>query len=120
MNYDYIIIYAFLIILLTAYHFLLKIPHTKVLILEKKSVVAHYQSGRNSGRIHIGIYYKTGSLNAQNCIEDYNSIVQFAERCGIRYDPYGKTVVTANNQELLILDSIYKRDLENVLQNFNL
>ena len=40
-------------------------PGMKLLVLEKEKELARHQTGRNSGVIHSGIYYKPGSLKAQ-------------------------------------------------------
>ncbi|MGV2452286.1 UNVERIFIED_CONTAM: FAD-dependent oxidoreductase [Ralstonia mannitolilytica] len=80
MSYDIIIIGAGLVGLATAYQTKLKNPDSKILILEKENDVALHQSGHNSGVIHSGIYYKPGSLKAKNCIEGYNSVINFAEK----------------------------------------
>lgn len=117
MNYDIIIIGAGLVGLATAYHTKLKNPDSKILILEKEKDVALHQSGHNSGVIHSGIYYKPGSLKAKNCIEGYNSVINFAEQHGIRYDLCGKIIVATSQEELPLLDNIYKRGIENGLQD---
>lgn len=117
MNYDIIIIGAGLVGLATAYQTKLKNPDSKILILEKENDVALHQSGHNSGVIHSGIYYKPGSLKAKNCIEGYNSIISFAEKNGIRYDLCGKIIVATSQEELSLLDNIYKRGVENGLQD---
>ncbi|WET00157.1 L-2-hydroxyglutarate oxidase [Chryseobacterium arthrosphaerae] len=117
MNYDIIIIGAGLVGLATAYQTKLKNPHSKILILEKENDVALHQSGHNSGVIHSGIYYKPGSLKAKNCIEGYNSVINFAEKYGIKYDLCGKIIVATSQEELQLLDNIYKRGVENGLQN---
>lgn len=117
MSYDIIIIGAGLVGLATAYQTKLKNPGSKILILEKENDVALHQSGHNSGVIHSGIYYKPGSLKAINCIEGYNSVIKFAEKYGIRYDLCGKIIVATSQEELPLLDNIYKRGVENGLQN---
>ncbi len=117
MNYDIIIIGAGLVGLATAYQTKLKSPDSKILILEKENDVALHQSGHNSGVIHSGIYYKPGSLKAKNCIEGYNSVINFAEKYGIRYDLCGKIIVATSQEELPLLDNIYKRGVENGLQD---
>jgi len=117
MSYDIIIIGAGLVGLATAYQTKLKNPDSKILILEKENDVALHQSGHNSGVIHSGIYYKPGSLKAKNCIEGYNSVINFAEKHGIRYDLCGKIIVATSQEELPLLDNIYKRGIENGLQN---
>lgn len=117
MSYDIIIIGAGLVGLATAYQTKLKNPDSKILILEKENDVALHQSGHNSGVIHSGIYYKPGSLKAKNCIEGYNSVINFAEKHGIRYDLCGKIIVATSQEELPLLDNIYKRGVENGLQD---
>ncbi|WP_313003679.1 L-2-hydroxyglutarate oxidase [Chryseobacterium gleum] len=117
MSYDIIIIGTGLVGLATAYQTKLKNPGSRILILEKENDVALHQSRHNSGVIHSGIYYKPGSLKARNCIEGYNSVINFAEKYGIRYDLCGKIIVATSEEELPLLDNIYKRGVENGLQN---
>ncbi|WP_392419943.1 L-2-hydroxyglutarate oxidase [Capnocytophaga canis] len=115
MRYDLIIIGAGLVGLSTAYHLRLKYPNKKILILEKEENVALHQSGNNSGVIHSGIYYKPGSLKAQNCIEGYESIISFAQQHGVKYELCGKIIVAVNKEELPLLDTIYNRGVANGL-----
>ncbi|AZA80407.1 L-2-hydroxyglutarate oxidase [Chryseobacterium lactis] len=117
MNYDIVIVGAGLVGLATAYQTKLKNPDSKILILEKEDDVALHQSGHNSGVIHSGIYYKPGSLKATNCIEGYHSVINFAEKYGIKYDLCGKIIVASSQKELPLLDNIYKRGVENGLQD---
>lgn len=117
MNYDIVIVGAGLVGLATAYQAKLKNPDSKILILEKEKDVALHQSGHNSGVIHSGIYYKPGSLKATNCIEGYHSVIDFAEKYGIKYDLCGKIIVASSQEELPLLDNIYKRGVENGLQD---
>ncbi|WP_126651988.1 L-2-hydroxyglutarate oxidase [Chryseobacterium aureum] len=117
MNYDIIIVGAGLVGLATAYQLKIKKPDAKILVLEKENDVSLHQSGHNSGVIHSGIYYKPGSLKAKNCIEGYNSVINFAKEHGIRYDLCGKIIVATSQEELPLLDNIYKRGVENGLQD---
>lgn len=117
MKYDVIIVGAGLVGLATGYHTIKKNPFYKVLILEKENDVAKHQSGNNSGVIHSGIYYKPGSLKAKNCIEGYNSIINFAKEYGINYDLCGKIIVATSNKELTSLENIYRRGEENGLKD---
>ncbi|HCA07564.1 L-2-hydroxyglutarate oxidase [Chryseobacterium sp.] len=117
MNYDIIIVGAGLVGLATAYQAKLKNPNSKILILEKENNVSLHQSGHNSGVIHSGIYYKPGSLKAKNCIEGYNSVINFAKEYGIKYDLCGKIIVATSQEELPLLDNIYKRGVENGLED---
>ena len=57
--------------LATAYKIKQKKPELKLGIIEKESKSAFHQTGHNSGVIHSGIYYKTGSLKQKNCRKSY-------------------------------------------------
>ena len=117
MTYDVIVIGAGLIGLSTAHQLKLKNPECKILVLEKEGDVALHQSGHNSGVIHSGIYYKPGSLKAQNCIEGYMAIIEFAQEHNIKYDLCGKIIVATNDKEISLLENIYNRGIQNGLQD---
>jgi L-2-hydroxyglutarate oxidase len=115
MKYDYVIIGGGIVGLASAYHILKKQPHAKLALLEKESAVAAHQTGHNSGVIHSGIYYKPGSLKAQNCIDGYNMMVDFCAEHGIKFDLCGKLIVAVNDSELPELEKLYNRGHENGL-----
>ncbi len=116
VKYDVIVIGGGLLGLATAYQLKLTKPELKVLILDKENDVAQHQSGHNSGVIHSGIYYKPGSLKAQNCISGYKSIIEFAEKHDIPYDICGKIIVATSAKELPGLNNIYQRGIDNGLK----
>ena len=87
----------------------------KVVVWEKETEPAFHQTGRNSGVLHSGIYYKPGSLKAQNCIAGREDIVAFAQEHGVAHDVCGKVVVAADESELSGLEKIFRRAQENGL-----
>lgn len=115
IKYDIAIIGAGLVGLATAYQLKLAKPNLNILIIDKENGVAKHQSGHNSGVIHSGIYYKPGSLKAQNCIAGYQSILEFAQQYDIPYDICGKIIVATEKKELKGLHNIYERGLQNKL-----
>ncbi len=119
MKYDYVIIGGGIVGLASAYHILKQQPHAKLALLEKESAVAAHQTGHNSGVIHSGIYYKPGSLKAQNCIDGYNMMVDFCAEHGIKFDLCGKLIVAVNDSELPELEKLYNRGHENGLTNIS-
>ena len=70
----------------------LQSDNKKVLVIEKEEDVARHQSGRNSGVIHSGIYYKPGSLKSELCIRGRELLLEYAEEKGIDYKLSGKII----------------------------
>ncbi len=120
MAYDITIIGAGIIGLSTAYNISESYPDLKLLVIEKEDDVCKHQSGHNSGVIHSGIYYKPGSLKAINCRRGYESLIKFCDKYGINYDLCGKVIVATNVNQLESLNNIYKRGLQNGLENLKI
>lgn len=120
MVYDVIIIGGGIVGLATAYQILQKEPALQVLVLEKENEVSKHQTGHNSGVIHSGIYYKPGSLKAQNCIEGYKLLIDFCEKFKVPYELCGKVIVATNENEIQGLESLFQRGLENGLSDLRM
>ena len=58
---DVIVIGGGIVGLATAWQIQRRKPGTVVAILEKEAALGQHQSGRNSGVLHSGVYYKPGS-----------------------------------------------------------
>lgn len=114
--YDFTIVGAGIVGLSTAYKLSLVLPDAKILVLEKENKVAAHQTGKNSGVIHSGIYYKPGSYKAKNCINGRHQLVDFCNENGVNIDICGKVIVATEESELLRLDTIYRRGLENEIE----
>ena len=110
---DVIVIGGGIIGLATAYHFSHRFPGRSVTILEKESQLAAHQTGRNSGVLHSGIYYKPGSLKAENCREGKIAMQRFCEQHEIEFDVCGKVIVAIDESELPALERIYQRGQQN-------
>ena len=67
-----------------------KYPKASVLVLEKEQDLAQHQTGRNSGVIHSGIYYKPGSLKARFAVEGNHSMIEFCRERRIKHEVCGK------------------------------
>ena len=112
-SFDFIIIGGGIVGTATAYKLQLKFPKKSIAILEKEGELALHQTGRNSGVIHSGIYYKPGSLKAINCNNGRNQLVNFAKDYSIKHNVCGKIIVATNKNELVALEKIYQNGIEN-------
>src|SRR4029450_775921 len=92
-----------------------KHPNARILVLEKEQDLAQHQTGRNSGVIHSGIYYKPESLKARFAREGNRSMVEFCREHGIRHEVCGKVIVATKASELPFLDNLFQRGLDHGL-----
>ncbi len=106
--------------LTTAYEFQNAFPAKKILIIEKESDIFFHQSGRNSGVIHSGIYYKPGTSKAKNCLMGYKLLIDFANQHKIPYEITGKLIVAHNENQIASLNKLYEYGLSNGLNNIKL
>ncbi|WP_394551192.1 L-2-hydroxyglutarate oxidase [Agromyces sp. MMS24-JH15] len=84
-----------------------------VTVLEKEADWALHQTGRNSGVIHAGPYYRPGSLKAQLCTAGNRSMKAFATEHGIPWRDTGKLIVATSEAELPALDELQRRSAAN-------
>jgi len=113
MSPDVILVGGGIVGLSTAYRLSERFPTLKLLILEKEPALARHQTGRNSGVIHSGIYYKPGSLKATTCREGKAALEAFCAENGVDFEVCGKTIVALNEAELPALQKIYERGQAN-------
>ena len=84
-------------------------------MLEAEEALGGHQTGRNSGVIHSGIYYKPGSLKAKLCAEGRDAMFAFCEERGIKTERCGKVIVATKDSQVPMLDEIERRGRENGL-----
>ena len=112
---DILIIGGGIVGLATAHATLLRFAGKRVIVLEKEDRLAMHQTGRNSGVIHSGIYYKPGSFKARFCMAGNASMIAFCQEHAIAHDICGKVIVATEPGELSGLDKLYQRGLEHGL-----
>ena len=95
--------------LATARALLARLPGVPVVVLEKEGGVARHQSGRNSGILHSGLYYKPESLKARFAAEGRARLLELCVARGIRHQVCGKVVVATAAGELPRLEELRRR-----------
>ena len=96
---------------------ILKMKKLSLILIEAENKLAAHQTGRNSGVIHSGLYYKPGSLKASNCVDGRNLLYEFCEKNRIKYERCGKIVVAVNKNEIPRLNELERRGKENGLKD---
>jgi len=114
-EFDCIVIGGGIVGLSAAWTILERRPGTRVAVVEKEDGWSRHQTGRNSGVIHSGIYYKPGSLKAKLCREGNRRLVEFCEQHGIRHETCGKVIVATTMSQLPALEKLYERGIANGL-----
>ncbi|MFE9256022.1 L-2-hydroxyglutarate oxidase [Streptomyces sp. NPDC006879] len=110
---DVLVIGGGIVGLSTAYALSRLTPGTRVVVLEKESGPARHQTGRNSGVIHSGIYYRPGSLKARFAVQGAAEMVKFCAEHGIAHEVTGKVIVATDRSELPRLHGLVQRGREN-------
>ena len=112
-TYDYAVIGAGIVGLSTALH--LRKQNVSVVVLEKEKEPGLHQSGRNSGVIHSGIYYKPNSSKSELSIRGRNLLIEYLKKKEINFRQEGKIVVDNDLNKLEnLLDRSIELDMEGV------
>ncbi len=115
-NLDYLVVGGGIVGLATGWALLQQNPRARIAVVEKEADWAKHQTGRNSGVIHSGIYYKPGSLKAKLCREGNRRLLEFCDAHGIRYEICGKVIIATAEPELARMETLYERGVANGLE----
>ena len=81
----------------------------EVIVLERHDVIGSEVSSRNSGVIHAGLYYPTGSLKARVCVAGRHALYEFCASHGVAHARTGKLVVATEDDQLDAMDVLMER-----------
>ena len=120
MIYDVAVVGGGIVGLATARELNLRFPSLKVAGVEKEDVFNKHQTGRNSGVIHSGIYYKPGSFKAKLCVEGRKLAWDYCDAHGIEYKQVGKLIVATEQSELGRLADLWERGQANGVEGLRM
>jgi histidinol-phosphate phosphatase family protein len=78
-----------------------------VIVLEKNARIAEETSARNSGVIHAGLYYPTGSLKHVACVHGLRRLYPYLASRNVAHVKCGKLVFAATAAEAPALEALY-------------
>jgi L-2-hydroxyglutarate oxidase LhgO len=115
-DFDIAVIGGGIVGLASAYKIQMRYPGIRIGVFEKEKQLAMHQTGHNSGVIHSGLYYKSGSYKAKNCVKGRKELIDFAAEHDIAYEICGKIIVATDEAELNTLEKVFQNGLENQIE----
>ena len=109
INYDIAIIGGGMVGLSLAYQLKNKYSDASIIIIEKESEVGLHSSGRNSGILHAGIYYKPNSLKAKVSIEGAKRLKNWCQEEKLKILKCGKVISPQTEDLDPQLDVLFNR-----------
>jgi L-2-hydroxyglutarate oxidase LhgO len=85
----------------------------EVLVLEKERWIGSETSSRNSEVIHAGLHYTKGSLKARFCVAGRDRLYAYCAERGIPHKRLGKLTVATKEEELPILEGVWRKAAAN-------
>ena len=110
---DLVVVGAGIIGLATAYRYLADHPGRRAVVLEAEARPALHQTGRNSGVLHSGIYYRPGSAKATLAVAGRDSMIDFCHQHDIAHEVCGKVIVAVDGPERERLAALAERATQN-------
>jgi L-2-hydroxyglutarate oxidase len=119
-TYDIAIVGGGIVGLATAYQIQKEFPKLNIIVMEKEGELAFHQTGRNSGVIHSGLYYKPGTFRAKNCVKGRKQLIQFAKENNIKHNICGKIVLAVTKKEAIQLENLKLNGEQNGLEDLQI
>ena len=113
MNFDFVIIGGGMVGLTIAHQLIEKNISKNICLIDKESTLGRHSSGRNSGVLHAGIYYKPGTLRAKVCIEGSKRLKEWIEIKNLSINNCGKVIVPQKYNLDSQIDNLYERGVKN-------
>lgn len=113
MRVDFVIIGAGIVGLSIARELKQQFPTASIAVIEKEAKIGLHASGRNSGVLHAGIYYKPDSLKARCCLEGSRAMAAYCDAHNLPISRVGKIIVTTKPDEANVLETLQQRAIQN-------
>lgn len=91
-----------------------------VIVLERNWKPGLETSTHNSGVIHSGIHYPSGTLKARLCVQGNSMLYDLCERYNISYRKLGKLTVAVDESEINGIEELFRRGESNGVEGLRM
>lgn len=91
-----------------------------VVVLERHDGPGRETTSRNSGVVHAGLYYPTGSLKALSCVEGRELLYARCARDAVPHAKVGKLIVATEDAEVPRLEALLTKGRDNGVEGLSL
>ena len=112
-NCEFLIIGGGMVGLSLAYQLISRKIAKRIIIIDKESDLGLHSSGRNSGVLHAGLYYKPDSLKAKVCVNGAKRLKDWIIEHKIPLNKCGKVIVPNKPQLDHQIDLLFERGIAN-------
>ncbi len=92
-HYDFIVIGGGMVGLSVVHQLKKRDERLRIAVIEKEAFCGMHSSGRNSGVLHAGLYYKPDSLKARVCVNGAKKLKKFVAENQLEINNCGKIIV---------------------------
>jgi len=96
-----------------AHQLLERSPGRIIVVVDKEPALGRHSSGRNSGVLHAGLYYKPGTLKARVCVSGSRRLRAWCEQRDLPINACGKVIVPPRQELDSQLDVLAERGRAN-------
>ncbi len=97
-----------------------RLPDASICLLERHRHPGMETSTHNSGVIHAGIYYPSGTLKAQLCVDGASRLYRYCAERGVAHARCGKFIVAVTDDDEAELMSLLERGRANGVEGLDL
>ena len=90
-----------------------------VLILEAAGAIGTGTSSRNSEVIHAGLYYPTGSLRHQFCVDGRRRLYAWMQARGVAHRKTGKLIVATSDAQISKMEGLHAQGTRNGVEGLS-
>ena len=112
-NCDVVVIGGGMVGLSIAHQLLERNIARSIAIIDKEPKLGCHSSGRNSGVLHAGLYYKPGSVKSKVCVDGARRLRAWVEERSLPLNPCGKVIVPQRPDLDVQLDVLAERGRSN-------